>query len=1161
MVVASWESSSETRVMNGTPSNLFQDVQQELMNLFHYCATLKKNSESEPVLDITGILDAKKYKFVAKIMNQIESKFGEMVDKELDLQESEPAMPLLIDKILGSKDYSDLVQSIGDDAEEVVSEILEQMREVPSLSNVKDESFSDLSVKSMESWSVGSLASGICPDLDELKLIANKLGPNQSLSTRLEGATQLKAFSVGDLLSDEFWPISRKCMNQTVIDPDIHIANIGMGLFARSIRIAPQYLVPDIYISYVKQLETLTNITKEEVVHGLQLKEPHTVLKLKQYRLLNQMMTYLPICWSRFPEQCLVEIMDATVQLMSQGHSSYKMITPLHLLSLVDPKWNWYDTWMNSHLGRRHLLSAMEGLEFLPEVCTLFLKHVRSYENYSHSTTRKEQVESIEESIKTHDMNYLHFVATIQLLSKVLLYKLGRNCFPIDLDVTPNQLISHFTPELFLKLMVQKMSQGMGLSSDDNQSEHFRHLRLCRIVSGAIKELANADDECKMLVSTEDLLDSLMMPLQNGLEMGTIPNEDYIMAITDALSHIASSNLGQITLLQNQNVLDTIAQIVSRWCSKELEIPNSLIVGFIYILRQFYRTCEGLDQLNKYDLHARLSKRKKAETEERLDDILTDNILNFGATPYGLLLLEDTGCMEQCVRFMFARYQRNIQVSKCERFGYGTLVSQIATSKAGMNALINTGWIQGQVAQLKMMLESENHFDPQEIDLDDPKIRKTISNIKKLLTTFTGFHTCLTLESDQQVKESIHFLIQTLVLRSSDQDIVTYDESRFVGLSLFNHFIHNLDTIILLEHKFQYFAKMLNLHQNSFVLAVGENQARFVIDANSTMVNHILLASLTIGGPKEKKLPPKEIRDEIPEDYAQWLFQGRGIPKPIDLEIHFPDRIVTLREELQRNAKLEQLKDWYLRVGSKRSLHFADTALILDSMLKEVSVDTTFSSEDLSGYDKLGVIMAERYASKFIRKEQKSAFIQTLSHAVSKFKNQSEEFLGFDWFVATIVLIYEGNPQSIQVLEKMKSLSNIRSLWLHLQVETTRLFKLSHCVEAILESELPQVTAAIKLSGCTPSQFIQKWIRQAFWNVIDFEWIQHYILSSLLLGIDYQIYFCVMLFKKSTQRILCACRDGKLISLQEEPWECDYNVEYAITLEKKYRNRIFAFLQ
>jgi hypothetical protein len=1145
--------------MNGAPSNLFQDTHQELLNLFHYCATVKKNSVSEPVLDITGILDAKKYKFVAKIMHEIERNFGDIIDKELDAQEeSNPAVPILIDKILGSKEYTEFVQSIGNDAEAAVSEILEQMRQVPSDSNVKDDTFSDLSVKSMESWSIGSLSSGTCPDLDELRMIAKKLGPHQSLSTRLEGATQLKAFSVGDLLSDEYWPTSRCCMSQAVIDPDCHIANIGMVLFARSIRIAPQYLVPEIYVSYIKQLETLSNVGKDEVVHGLQLDESHTILKLKQYRLLNQMMAYLPTCWSRLPEQSVVEIMDATVQLLSQCHS-LKKLTPIHLLSIVDPKWSWYDTWMNSHLGRRHLINAMESLEFLPKLCTMFLQHVNTYatRSQSHVSPRKEL---LKDSILADDITYLHFIGMIQMVSKLLLYKLGRKCFPIDLDVTPNQLISHFSPELFLRSIITIMSSSLGLCNDENELERFSSFRICRIVAGVIKELANADDECKLLVLTEEILDSLILPLQKALELNTMLNIDYVLAITDALSHIASSNLGQVTILRNERVLDTIAQLVIRWCLNELEIPKHLVVGLIYLLRQFYRTCQGLDRLSKYDLHSLLSRRKNCEIDERLDEILTDNILNFGATPLGLLLLETTGCMEQCVQFMYTRYQRNIQVSKCERFGYGTLVSQIATSREGMCALVDIGWIRTQIVQLKKTLGGESDLDPQQVDLEDPRIKKTISNLKKLLTTFTAFQTCLTLETNARSKDSIHFLIENLVLRISEEDVITMDESRFVGLSLFCHFIHNLDTIILLQSKFQFFSGLIKLHQGSFMFAAGESQARFVIDANSTLINYILVASLAIGGPNERKLPPKDNFNVIVDDFDRWLFKGKGIPSPVNLQIPVPVRIASLRDEVSCKDK-QQLKDWYIQVGCQQKLHVADTAIILDSILREVPENTIKNSGELSDCDRVGIIMASRYASRVMGESQGNSFIETLTQALSIFSNDSKSFSGFDWFVATIVLIYQGDSRAIQVLKKLKSLDDIGFLWILSQGESTRVLKLAHCIEAILETELTQVSAAIKLSGCTPSQFIQKWIRQVFWNVIDFEWIQHYILWTLLLGVDYQVYFCVMLFKESAQRLLRACRDGNLISLQEEPWECRYDMNYVSSLEKKYRDRILVFLQ
>lgn len=42
--------------------------------------------------------------------------------------------------------------------------------------------------------------------------------------------------------------------------------------------------------------------------------------------------------------------------------------------------------------------------------------------------------------------------------------------------------------------------------------------------------------------------------------------------------------------------------------------------------------------------------------------MLLDNLLNFAATPKGLMLLQQTGATQECVAYMFTRFTKKLQV-------------------------------------------------------------------------------------------------------------------------------------------------------------------------------------------------------------------------------------------------------------------------------------------------------------------------------------------------------------------------------------------------------------------------------------------------------------------------------------------------------------------
>ena len=46
------------------------------------------------------------------------------------------------------------------------------------------------------------------------------------------------------------------------------------------------------------------------------------------------------------------------------------------------------------------------------------------------------------------------------------------------------------------------------------------------------------------------------------------------------------------------------------------------------------------------------------------EDTRRDNLLNFAGTPKGVLLLQQTGAMNECVAYMHSRYARKLQVDR-----------------------------------------------------------------------------------------------------------------------------------------------------------------------------------------------------------------------------------------------------------------------------------------------------------------------------------------------------------------------------------------------------------------------------------------------------------------------------------------------------------------
>lgn len=63
----------------------------------------------------------------------------------------------------------------------------------------------------------------------------------------------------------------------------------------------------------------------------------------------------------------------------------------------------------------------------------------------------------------------------------------------------------------------------------------------------------------------------------------------------------------------------------------------------------------------------------------------------FPLSSAGVLLVAQSGSLDECALYMNSRYQKNLQVSKIEKFGYGVMMTQISATAPGMAALEKAG--------------------------------------------------------------------------------------------------------------------------------------------------------------------------------------------------------------------------------------------------------------------------------------------------------------------------------------------------------------------------------------------------------------------------------------------------------------------------------------
>ncbi|KAJ3411726.1 hypothetical protein HDV05_001786 [Chytridiales sp. JEL 0842] len=662
-----------------------------------------------------------------------------------------------------------------------------------------------------------------------------------------------------------------------------------------------------------------------------------------------------------------------------------------------------------------------------------------------------------------------------------------------------------------------------------------------------------------------------------------------------------------------------------------------------------YRTFEGLGFLQEYKIHVSLAKAlvdrrwKPALAQAGLDDeewrsTLVDNLLNFAATPKGLLFLKDANCLDACASHMYTRYVRKLQVSSCEKFGYGVLVSQISTTEPGMEALYKSGMIKSLVKALYDEFDGDSLRPYDRINLEDKRFKKVLTGLMKALCSFSGLSAAVSWEAKSMKppghidKHGVLYLLSNLALlkksTQTNETIFSFEDMHIVGLRLLNLLVSSLDNYLLLESLLHFQSSLIDIQKRFRRQSdMRSSQTSALIDETVLARNNILATTYFVGGPSERIILPKnekEVVGEIdiisayPPPSSYWRSIDFKAPKMHHTDMKVLKELETLLSVSVRDIKdydkwFSTLQDIFVKLVDKIDMVGAFRPLIskalqlLKSVLPKVtqtvaeshgwialssqkqlrslqSVVEKGSLPQLSEADRIGVSLTIRYFNTIFppgqRDDMKGSLIELMRKTryllvdTARQDTSKQPSKAFDWFLATVFGLCDGSSNdTYEILSLIYGQMPSLFLWpfrsLHLSetpTEVPLIYSCScHLIEGILEDELPSVASAFTLSGCTPSQISERWLRECFWNVLDFSDIISYVSSVLILGVDYQIYFCISILRHVEKDILVASREGDLINFLHEAtgickalhsFKSSNYFLYMGQLKKKYRQQI-----
>ncbi|CAH8862410.1 unnamed protein product [Trichobilharzia szidati] len=196
---------------------------------------------------------------------------------------------------------------------------------------------------------------------------------------------------------------------------------------------------------------------------------------------------------------------------------------------------------------------------------------------------------------------------------------------------------------------------------------------------------------------------------------------------------------------------------------------------------------------------------------------------------------------------------------------------------------------------------------------------------------------------------------------------------------------------------------------------------------------------------------------------------------------------------------------------------------------------------------------------------------QKEDQSLSRQKDQDEPF---DWFVATIFLIYNTNYKSAwNFLSSFSKLPHSLYLWpnrcKHTKFRDVFYLKSCQYFEHLLAIECSNIFSVFVMSEISPVQIYLRWTNQCYWNYFDWFNILNYLSVCLMNPVQFQIYVNISIIKHLGPALLQATNEQPtsqeqqqeqlLIFLQEEPIRgFDYAkyLSYMYELDQKYTKQL-----
>ncbi|KYQ60140.1 Protein broad-minded [Trachymyrmex zeteki] len=182
--------------------------------------------------------------------------------------------------------------------------------------------------------------------------------------------------------------------------------------------------------------------------------------------------------------------------------------------------------------------------------------------------------------------------------------------------------------------------------------------------------------------------------------------------------------------------------------------------------------------------------------------------------------------------------------------------------------------------------------------------------------------------------------------------------------------------------------------------------------------------------------------------------------------------------------------------------------------------------------------------------------------------NKPNRFDGFDWFLATVFIICDGDVDNCKTfIMQVIQFPSTLLLWPKLgkvideknNEGTSLQFTFMQVLETMVNIELPNIKYGLKdVFGVNWWMIFNRMLSQCFWGILPWSEIVHFFAICILYPSDYMVYYSVSLLQFCQEELLQDLTNRKMwpecMILDE--YRCHNYITYMDNLGQRYRNRI-----